>query len=138
MRMRSPSLMLWALGILPAFLSAGCGKQPAPPALSTSSAAAHWQIRLTTVPAAPRQLDPVQFRIAVTDKSGRAVSGAAVTVSLIMPSMDMGQNQSAAAPGAAGTYTATGWFTMPGDWQVMVQASKSAEQQSQSFPVTVQ
>ena len=129
----------WGLGgTILALLGAGCAKQAAPPAPSAPSVPAHWQLRLTTVPAAPRALDPVQFQVKISDSSGRPVSGATVTVSLVMPAMDMGQNQAAASASAAGIYTATSRFAMPGDWQVTVLANKQAERQSQSFPVGVQ
>ena len=97
---------------------------------------AHWNITLVTRPALPRQLDPAQFQIQITD-GGKPVSGASVAVQLAMPAMDMGRNQSAAQPGAAGVYTATGRFTMPGNWQVAVQADKGRLHQSQSFPIAV-
>ena len=112
--------------------TAGCGQQAAPPAPSPASAPAHWQIQMTTIPAAPQALDPAQFRVHILDSSGRPVSGATVTVNLTMPAMDMGRNQSAAAAGAAGIYTAAGRFTMPGDWQVTVQADKKAQRISRS------
>lgn len=92
---------------------------------------------MTTAPDAPRQLDPAQFRVQILDSSGRPVSGASVTVDLTMPAMDMGRNQSAATAGAAGIYTAASRFTMPGDWQVTVQADKGALHQTQSFPLKV-
>jgi nitrogen fixation protein FixH len=113
---------------------AGCASHDAPkPAAST----AQWRIALTSAPAFPRQLDPAQLNVQIADSSGRPVSGASVTVQLAMPTMDMGQNQVTAQAGAAGIYTATGRFTMPGDWQVTVQADKGALHQSQSFPITV-
>jgi nitrogen fixation protein FixH len=113
--------------------SAGCASHDAPPAAST----AHWRIALTSAPASPRQLDPAQLNVQIAGSSGRPVSGASVNVQLAMPAMDMGQNQVTAQAGAAGVYTATGRFTMPGDWQVTVQADKGALHQSQSFPITV-
>ena len=99
---------------------------------------AHWNITLVTRPALPRQLDPAQFEVHLKDDKGKPVSGASVIVQLAMPTMDMGRSQAAAQPGAAGVYTAAGRFTMPGDWQVTVQANKGAQHQSQSFPIAVQ
>ncbi len=114
---------------------AGCAHQaaPAPP-----PANAHWHMTLTLAPNIPRQLEPTQLTVQGSDRAGRPVSGAAVTISLVMPSMDMGQNQVPATAAAAGIYTGTGRFTMPGRWQATVQAEKNALHQTQSFPVTVQ
>ena len=114
---------------------AGCAHPAAPP---PSPSNAHWRMALTLIPAAPRQLDLTQFRVQISDSHGRPVSGAAVTISLVMPAMDMGRNQVTAKSGAAGVYTAVGRFTMPGQWQVTVQAGKGRLHRTLSFPVTVQ
>lgn len=92
---------------------------------------------LTLTPAAPRQLDPTRFSVRISDTHGRPVSGVSVTLSLVMPAMDMGQNQVTAQAGTAGVYAAAGRFTMPGHWQATVEASKGTLHQTQSFPVTV-
>jgi nitrogen fixation protein FixH len=130
------SLMRVAALIL-LFLCAGCANRPAPKTTVTTPTV-DWRIALSATPVVPRQLDPAQFRVQVTDHAGKPVTGAQVIVQLAMPSMDMGRNQIAAQAGAAGVYTASGRFTMPGDWQVTVQADKGAAHQSQSFPITVQ
>lgn len=118
-----------------ALVCAGC-THPATPAPPPANA--HWHMALTLIPDAPRQLDPAQLSVQISDNHGKPVSGAAVTLSLVMPAMDMGQNQVTAKAGAAGVYAGTGRFTMPGQWQVTVQADKNARHQTQSFPVTVQ
>ena len=102
------------------------------------AATAYWTIALAAMPAAPRQLDPTQFRVKLTSHNGKPITGAKVAVQLAMPAMDMGRNEVTAQAGAAGAYTAAGRFTMPGVWQVTVQADKGAAHQSQSFPITVQ
>ena len=120
----------------------GCASRvaapPARPALPAQSSPAAWRMTLTTFPAAPRQLDPTQFQVQILGSDGKPVVGASVSVSLSMPTMDMGQNTVTAQAGTAGTYAAQSRFTMPGDWQVTVQADKGALHQSKSFPVTVQ
>jgi nitrogen fixation protein FixH len=127
-------LMKQGAALLLVLVGAGCASHNTPaPAAST----AQWRIALASAPASPRQLDPAQFNVQIADSSGRPVSGASVTVQLAMPTMDMGQNQVTAQAGAAGVYTAMGRFTMPGDWQLTVQADKGALHQSQSFPITV-
>ncbi len=132
--------MRLAAALFLAAACAGCASRDSttPPVSMAQASAAQWRIALTSIPAAPRQLDPAQFRVQITGSDGRPVSGASVTVQLAMPTMDMGQNQASAQPGAAGVYTAAGRFTMPGNWQVTVQADKGALHQSQSFPITVQ
>ncbi len=113
---------------------AGCANHPAP---APPPANAHWHMALKLTPAAPRQLDPTQFSVQISDSRGKPVSGATVTISLVMPVMDMGQNQVTAKARLAGIYVATGRFTMPGHWQATVQADKGGLHQTQSFPVTV-
>ncbi|MGI4790045.1 MAG: FixH family protein [Janthinobacterium lividum] len=122
-----------ALGIV--LLCVGCANKAAP---IPSAGTADWRIGLSARPAAPRQMDPAQFRVQITDRGGKPVTGAQVVVGLAMPAMDMGRNQVTALAGAAGVYTASGRFTMPGDWQVTVRADKGKAHQTQSFPITVQ
>lgn len=116
---------------------AGCTRQKM---TSMPTNTAHWRIQLLLAPRQPRQLDPVQFQVKISDKNWKPVSGAAVTVQLAMPAMDMGRNEiklREAAP--SGTYTGIGRFTMPGSWQVTVAAAdKGAEHQSQTLSVSVQ
>ena len=121
-------------------LCAGCASRTASPseAPHPPASTANWQMTLTAVPARPRQLDPTRFQVQLRDRSGKPVTGAQVSVQLAMPAMDMGRNEVTAQAGAAGVYTASGRFTMPGDWQVTVQTDKGAAHQSQSFPITVQ
>lgn len=114
---------------------AGCAHPMAPIPVPSN---AQWHMALTLTPAAPRQLDPTQMTVQISDSRGRPVSGASVTIRLAMPTMDMGQNQVTAGAGAAGVYAATGRFTMPGRWQATVQAGKGGLEQTQFFPVTVQ
>ncbi len=121
-----------ALCLLPA--CAGCAR---PVSVPSPPSNARWHIALMLAPLAPRQLDPTQFRVQVSDSHGRPVSGASVTVHWVMPAMNMGQNDAKASAGAAGAYAATGRFTMPGQWQATVQVDKGTLHQSQSFPVTV-
>lgn len=115
-------------------MSAGC--TPHKPELPRNTA--HWQISFSVTPARPRQLDPTETQVQVTDSSKRPVSGAAISVQLAMPAMDMGRNDvTLHETRARGTYAGTGRFTMPGDWQATVQADKGPAHQSQTFPISV-
>ncbi len=91
----------------------------------------------SVTPKQPRQLDPAQFQVQVTDSRNRPVSGAALTVGLVMPAMDMGRNDVALHPAGPGIYIGTGRFTMPGDWKAAVSADKGAAHQSQTFSISV-
>lgn len=117
-----------------ALLLGGCTGHDSP---KPTAGTAHWQIGFSVTPRQPRQLDPALFRVRVTDKNKQPVSGAAVTVLLAMPAMDMGRNEIMLHETAAGAYTGTGRFTMPGDWEATVSADKGASHQSQTFPVSV-
>ena len=122
-----------ALG-LTALLLGGCtGHGGQKPPADT----AHWQMGFRVTPSPPRQLDPARFQVQLTDSRNKPVSGAAVTAGLVMPAMDMGRNAVALHETAAGTYTGTGRFTMPGNWEATVSADKGAAHQSQTFPVSV-
>lgn len=131
-----PGAVLCATPLCLALACAGCAPPAATPPPSPPSNA-QWRMALSLTPVAPRQLDPTQFHVQVSDSHGRPVSGASVTFCLVMPAMNMGQNRVTAQAGAAGIYTATGRFTMPGRWQATVQAGKGALHQTQSFAVTV-
>lgn len=115
-------------------LGAGCSPhlRPLPPAET-----AHWKIAFSVTPGQPRQLDPALFQVQVTDKNKKPVSGAAVTAELVMPAMDMGRNAVPLHETTPGTYTGTGRFTMPGDWEATVSADKGAAHQARTFPVSV-
>ena len=116
-------------------LGAGCSRHDTP---KRPVGTAHWQIGFSAAPKQPRQLDPAQLRVQVTHSRNKPVSGAAVTAGLVMPAMDMGRNVvTLHETTALGTYTGTGRFTMPGDWEAAVTADKGASHQSQTFPVSV-
>ncbi len=122
------------LGLAALCFGAGCSPRssPLPPADT-----AQWQIAFLVTPKQPRQLDPAQFQVQLTDSKNKRVSGAALTVELAMPAMDMGRNEVTLHEAPLGTYTGTGRFTMPGDWEAAVSADKGTAHYSQTFPVSV-
>ncbi len=125
-----------ALGMVAAAAVLGTGCSPHSGSLPPTNTA-HWRIRFLLTPKSPRQLDPALLRVQVTDSRNKPVSGAAVTVELAMPAMDMGRNDVQLHETPPGTYTGTGRFTMPGDWDAAVSAGRGAAHQSQTFPVSV-
>ena len=121
--------------LLTATLAAGCAP-PRPAAVPTPPYA--FAIIGKTTSLYPVQMNQTQFQAQVTDKNGRPVSGAAVSISLAMPGMDMGKNMvMLSETKTPGVYTGTGRFGMPGGWQMTVTADKGAAHQSQTFPVSV-
>ena len=117
--------LTWAL--------AGCGGSdqsttppPAPPApaapsaavtgaaLGTEAAAGPFQVALTTEPAAPKVGD-TRFHSRVT-KDGQPVKDATVTVSLSMPSMNMGGPETTLTP-AGDHFEGTANLGMGGEYQ---------------------
>ena len=116
-------------------LCAGCTHQ-SPPVVPVGTG--QWRIAFSVTPAAPRQLDPAQFQVKLTDTRTKPVRGAAVMVRLAMPTMDMGRNEVGLREATPGTYIGTGRFTMPGDWQATISADKGAVHQSQTAAVSVQ
>ncbi len=115
-------------------LDAGCSRHHNP---TQPANTAHWRIGLAVTPKQPRQLDPALFQVQVTDSRNKPVHGAAVTAELVMPAMNMGQNVTALHEAPPGTYSGTGRFTMPGNWEATVSADKGAAHQFQTFPVSV-
>ena len=123
-----------ALGLAAELLFGGCTGHDSPKQPVNT---AHWKIAFSVTPKQPRQLDPAQFQVQLTDSRNKPVSGAAVTAGLVMPAMDMGRNAALLHEAPPGTYTGEGRFTMPGNWEAAVSADKGASHQSRTFPVAV-
>jgi hypothetical protein len=66
-----------------------------------------------------------QVQIALRGKDGQVLSGAQVEVSLVMLTMDMGTNDTAAQETGQGQYQARVAFPMPGAWQVTIRVTPS-------------
>ena len=128
-------LLLPRIGAGGLLLVAGCTPHPASAILAPQNSSL--KISLQTLPAKPRQLDPILFTIKVMDRSGKPTSGAKLTVNLAMPTMDMGRNAVVMNAQKPGQYGGTGRFTMAGSWGVTVTAEKGKDRTSQIFPVEV-
>jgi hypothetical protein len=120
-------------------LMAGCHNSATAPVPKTLSVATdpNLQVSLQMTPLTPRQMDPTQFTVHLTDSHARPVSKASVGTELTMPTMAMGQNAVVLAPTAPGVYSGTGRFSMDGDWVVVVTVTQVASKTVRSFPAHV-
>jgi len=87
------------------------------PADPSSSALA---ITTTIAPNPPKAQQTNTLTVTVTDADGKPLSGAAVTASVAMTSMDIGTMHPAFKDRGDGRYTAAVSFAMPGPWRVSV------------------
>ncbi len=92
---------------------------PTPP--GTPLAAAPVKITVTTASAPKAGDNPLT--ISITDAQGKPVTGAAVTTSVAMTSMDMGTTHPAVTEKGSGQYAATVNFSMAGPWRITVKAA---------------
>lgn len=88
---------------------------------------------LTTTPANPAVLSQTQFTLQITDAAGQPVDGAAVSLDLVMATMDMGPNRVALQSSGGGRYRGTGQFTMAGDWNCQITVRLPGKSQLQVF-----
>jgi hypothetical protein len=78
---------------------------------------------------------PSTFTVKLTDASGQPVSDATLSLDLTMPEMWMPPNQVNLAAGEAGSYQASGYFTMRGLWRIEVILLRDGQKQSVFFEV---
>ena len=88
-------------------------------------------------PAQPRLGRKTNFRVTVKQTPGRAVDGAQVEASLVMPLMDMGKNRFPLKPAGGGQYSGTSEFNMAGEWEVIVTASENGKTGKTTFNVNI-
>lgn len=123
-----------AIGLFSVLLG-GCHAKSSPTP-AASAAPAPYRVSLTIAPMPIASLDLKTFTVRVADRQGRPVTGARVSVALVMPTMDMGRNEFPAAATAPGVYVGHGRFTMMGDWNTVVTVAREKQRVVQSFPVT--
>jgi len=128
------------LVLLAALLCAGCARQHSPPLAPPQviPASASKQITLDWTPKTPRSLDPTQFIVRVFDAEGQPQAADKATLSLAMPTMDMGKNDVALKATAPGVYTGTGRFTMAGGWWATVTVSTGGAVKTTVVPITAE
>lgn len=126
---------------LPAvLLCAGCApKQTPPPAppLTAAPAMSSKQVTLGWTPKQPRSLDPTQFTVHLFGAGGQPQSAGSVSLSLAMPTMDMGQNEVKLKATAPGVYVGTGRFSMAGGWWATVKVSTGGAVKTVVVPISV-
>lgn len=136
--------MVLMLGLL-----AACGpgsQQPARPAADEASPAAaipkasvpppDWKIKLE-VPPDVKAHQPAEVLARVQDGAGKPLEGAVVEVSLVMTTMDMGENKSRLSPRAPGVYGGRLNFTMSGPWEAYVSVSRDGKTAVEKVAYTV-
>jgi hypothetical protein len=123
-----------------------CKKKESPPPLPRQKSAiistqeapgSAFMMSLTMDPAQPKFGSKTNFRVTVEQTLGRAVDGAQVEASLVMPLMDMGKNQFPLKPAGGAQYSGTGEFNMAGEWEVIVTASENGKTGKTTFNVNV-
>jgi nitrogen fixation protein FixH len=87
--------------------------------------------------ASPAKAGDNALNIALTDASGKPITGAKITTTVAMTSMDMGTTHPVVKETGSGHYAATVTFSMAGPWRVTVNAAAPGQKpQSKSFDFT--
>jgi len=90
----------------------------APPTGGTPSASA--PVKITAATASTPKAGDNPLTISITDAQGKPVTGATITTSVAMTSMDMGITHPAVTEKGAGQYATVVNFSMAGPWRVKV------------------
>jgi len=101
---------------------------------SGAAPAAPAPVKITATTASAPKSGDNPLLISVTDAQGKAVTGAAVTASVAMTSMDMGTTHPAVTEKGGGQYAATVNFSMVGPWRVKVKVTAPGQKpQTRAF-----
>ena len=133
----STNVGLIAGPLLVAFALAALNAVGASSAKAIAKASSPINLTLSVDPKSPAAGGATTFIIGVKDRKGHPLSGAKVSASLVMTSMDMGKNIVDATVRGPGLYVGTGQFTMSGGWDVIVTAVKGSQKTTKTFPFTV-
>ena len=82
--------------------------------------AASAPVQVTATSASAPKAGDNTLTISITDAQGKPISGAKITTSVAMTSMDMGTPHPAVTEKGGGKYSATATFSMAGPWRVKV------------------
>jgi YtkA-like len=92
-------------------------------------------VALALSPYPPVGFQKNDFDVTLTDENDQAITDAAITLDLTMPTMWMPPNTLAAQPVANGHYQASGRFTMRDQWRIQVIILRGGVKQSAFFVV---
>ena len=111
-----------ALLVLLWFSDSLAGLLPTAPFAPTTQAAGSYRVTLAIAPTQPHAGAPIQAHLALADASHHALSGATVTYTWIMVSMDMGVATGHVDPITAipGSYATRVTASMGGPWRLTV------------------
>lgn len=85
-----------------------------------------------------KKLDPVEFKLKLSDDKGNKIDKAVVTIDLTMPGMTMPQNKILLKEKEIGTYTGTALFTMKGKWRLITSIDISKQKEIIYFDLIVE
>ena len=92
-------------------------------------------ISLRLEPSPPSINTPIEFRIVLTDTHGQAVTGAVVSLDLVMPGLAMPPNSLDLNDSGGGEYSAWGRFNIRGLWRMEVNITLDGQSHSVYFVV---
>ena len=85
--------------------------------------AASSPVKITATTASAPKVGDNPLTISITDGQGKPVTGAIITTSVAMTSMDMGTTHPTVTEKDGGQYAVTANFSMAGPWRVKVKAT---------------
>ena len=92
-------------------------------------------VTLAVSPYPPTSFQSGSFDITLTDEKGQPVSDASVSLDLTMPAMPMPPSKPIAQAVGNGSYHASAFWTMRGQWLIQVIITRGNEKQSAFFSV---
>jgi len=99
--------------------------------------AASAPVQVTAIPASAPKAGDNALTISLSDAQGKPITGAKITTSVAMTSMDMGTTHPAVTEKGGGKYTTTATFSMAGPWRVKVKVTPPGQNpQTKAFDFT--
>jgi hypothetical protein len=108
----------------------GCSNE----AIKASASAPGPAATLRIVPERPAPLQEALLELTLRGPDGRPLTGATVSMDLVMPAMVMPPNQPVVTEGGNGVYSAKALVTMAGEWEVRVRVESSGGGSLFTFP----
>jgi LAS superfamily LD-carboxypeptidase LdcB len=108
---------------------------PKLPANTAAQRVGNLNVTLAISPYPPVSSQSGTFDIKLTDDKGQPVADASVSLNLTMPAMRMPSNRPNAQALGNGSYRASAYWTMRGQWLIEVIVTRGSEKQSAYFSV---